>query len=157
MIRPGTAREGNRITILDPWLPGGDYTAETLAAPTGLNYAYTDPSGWTLETRDFDYAASPAPLRLCAENACLDLNLELVDGLRSFRTPDGLTAPRTYTGAITILQETLDSLATAPAPLVRAIRLLTDTTPLREITATASLGDLTIHLPTGPLALRRQP
>src|SRR5207249_2829362 len=53
--------------------PSGDHSDDTLAAPSGIDYAYADPARWTLQVSDFDYAASPVPLRLCVENTCVDL------------------------------------------------------------------------------------
>ncbi|MEC3952530.1 hypothetical protein VMT65_05755 [Nocardia sp. CDC153] len=136
--------------------PAGDHSDETLAPPSGIDYTYTDPAQWTLRVNDFDYAASPAPLTLCAGDDCVDLRLRLVDSLRTFRAADGLTGtPREYLGAIEVPQEVLDALPGKPTALATAIGTLTGTTTLRELEASATLGDLTLQLPTGPLVLRR--
>ncbi|QVI23860.1 hypothetical protein KHQ06_14220 [Nocardia tengchongensis] len=134
----------------------GDHSDETLAAPSGIDYGYADPAQWTLDTTDFDYAASPAPLRLCAGGACVDLRLHLVDGLRLLRAADGLTgAPREYLAAIEVPQSVLDELPGQPPALAAAIQTLTGTARFREFKATATLGVLTLQLPGGPIVLRR--
>lgn len=134
----------------------GDHSDETLAAPSGMDYGYTDPAQWSVSTTDFDYAASPAPLRVCAGDACVELRLHLIDSLRLLRAADGLTAtPREYLAAIEVPQAVLDGLAGQPPGLAAAVQTLTGTTGLREFKATATLGELTLQLPGGPLVLRR--
>ncbi|MFB8004293.1 hypothetical protein [Nocardia sp. NPDC056000] len=128
-----------------------DTSALTLAPPSGVHYAYRDPQGWTLTTRDFDYAADEIPLRLCtSDGACATLNAMLASDTRMNWQPEGLTrTPRTYHGILGLSPDESNGLDRRSSRLRPVVEQLTGTGRFRNITASATTSELTIRTSDG--------
>ncbi|MFE6860172.1 hypothetical protein [Nocardia sp. NPDC057668] len=129
-----------------------DMSAATLAPPSGLDYGYRDPAGWTLTTRDFDYAADQVPLRLCAaDGACADLTAHLASTPRLSWQPEGLSeTPREYHGFVVIDQDEWDALDGRSPRLRSLVQEFTGTGRFRNALMSATASALRLHTDEGP-------
>ncbi|MGW4245607.1 hypothetical protein [Nocardia sp. NPDC004722] len=128
-----------------------DTTALTLVPPSGVHFSYRDPDGWTLSTRDFDYAGDRLDLRLCAsDGACTTLNALLAGDTRLGWQADGLSdVPRKYHGIATITAAESNALDYRSPRLRAVVEQLIGEGRLRNIQATATSSELTLRTSTG--------
>ncbi|MFB8004292.1 hypothetical protein [Nocardia sp. NPDC056000] len=125
----------------------GDTSAATLAAPSGVHFDYRDPDGWTLSTRDFDYATDKLPLRLCAGQACTDLVAYLASAPRLGWQPQGLSdTAREYHGFVVVPQDEWDAMDERVRPIVEQF---TGTGRFRNAIVTATNSALRVRTDEG--------
>ncbi|MEU8895644.1 hypothetical protein AB0C65_07290 [Nocardia sp. NPDC048505] len=128
-----------------------DMTQATLAPPTGVDFTYRDPAGWTLTTRDFDYAADRVPVRLCAaDGACVDLTLYLASSPRLGWQPEGLSeTARDYHGFVVVAQGEWDALDRRSPRLRPIVEQFTGTGRFRNAIVSATTTHLRLHTDEG--------
>ncbi|MFT4200839.1 hypothetical protein [Gordonia sp. (in: high G+C Gram-positive bacteria)] len=116
----------------------GDTSTLTMVGPTGVNYRGRYKDGWTIELRDFDYAADTVGYRVCAGGECTTVKGFIAPTPRPNWNPRGLTTnPRLYQGFL-VLDPADRARFAGNSPLGRALRTLVPNGKTERILATAT-------------------
>ena len=109
-----------------------------------MNYRYADKSGWTLTTRNFDYATDTANYELCVDGTCASIIGYLAPTPRPGWTPEGLTSyQRLYQGMLVL--DSKDRQRVDANPRLRAaVRSLIPNQRMENIIATANTSRMTV-------------
>jgi len=122
----------------------GDTTSLTLSPVSDVHYSGRDEDGWTISTREFDYATDVQPYTVCAGGSCVDLTAYIAPTPRPGWTPMGLTAtPRLYQGFLRVDDEDKARIAASPA-LAKAVSALIPNGRMQNIIMTASTKEMTV-------------
>lgn len=122
----------------------GDNSALTMVGPSGVHYSGRGTTGWTIGTRDFDYADDTVDFEVCAGGECTTLSAFIAPTPRPNWNPDGLTAkPRLYQGFL--LPDKADKQKIAANPKLKAaVGALIPNGRMENMIITASTGKMTI-------------
>ncbi|GAC58581.1 hypothetical protein GOHSU_43_00250 [Gordonia hirsuta DSM 44140 = NBRC 16056] len=129
--------------------PSTDQSAQTLAAPSGVDFAGRLPGGWTARIDDYDWAQTTNPVTLTAPSGrTYRAFMHTTDGLRFVPRGSGLdTEPRTLAGALDVTK------AGASPELTRFVNSVLDGRRIYEISLSATKSRLVIS----PAGLLTQP
>ena len=122
----------------------GDTSSLTLVPGADVNYRHVDKAGWTLTTRNFDYATDTADYDLCVGGTCARIVGYLAPTPRPGWTPEGLTSyQRLYQGML-VLDANDRSRVDANPRLRAALRSLIPNGRMENIIATANTSRMTL-------------